>query len=192
MDQLMMQEKHHFKKSIKKNGYSIICCEDCGYWHVHPMPTEEVLNEFYNTRYYDMSGDNRSMTDKINDADSFYTLQYEDRLRNLMKIFPAHLPKTVFDIGAGYGDFLRFMKKKGWKTQGVEPSRHAVDIVKDREELGMVHDSVYSLSKPHFKPAAVVTINNVLEHLADPVKVLEMVKGRLLLPGGVLLVIVPQ
>jgi len=187
-----MKGRHKYKESIIKNNYEVINCEECGYWHVYPMPTEEELNTFYESKYYESIGDNRTMTDKLYDPDGFYTIQYEDRLRNLMEIFPSHLPKTVLDIGAGYGDFLRFMKKHGWETQGLEPSRQAFELIKDREILNVYYGSIYELSDLNFKLASLVTLNNVLEHLRDPRKALEIVKKHVIMPESILCIVVPN
>ena len=42
-----MPQKHKYKESVVKNGYTVINCEDCGYWHVHPMPSEDELKIYY-------------------------------------------------------------------------------------------------------------------------------------------------
>ena len=187
-----MHPNHPYKEFINKKGYTIINCESCGYWHVHPMPTNEELNLHYGQKYYETLGNNRSMTDKLSDPDGFYKIQYEDRLRYINKYLVDNLPRDILDIGAGYGDFLRFMKSAGWKTQGLEPSRNACELTKDREELDIKCASIDELMVVGFKPASVVAINNVLEHLNDPQGVLEVVRKRLLLPNGIIFIAVPN
>jgi SAM-dependent methyltransferase len=132
------------------------------------------------------------MTDKLDDPDGFYRIQYEDRLRLIRKHLSGNLPRSIMDIGAGYGDFLRFMKSAGWETQGLEPSRYAYELIKDRKELGIKCANVDELKNPGLKPASVVTINNVLEHLNSPWEVLEAVRDYLLLPNGIVFIAVPN
>ncbi len=187
-----MQQNHPYKEFIDKNGYTVINCESCGYWHVHPMPTNEELNLHYERTYYETLGDNRSMTDKLNDPDGFYRIQYEDRLRLIKKYLSDNLPRSIMDIGAGYGDFLRFMKSAGWEAHGMEPSRYAYELIEDREELGIKCASVDELMNLGLKPVSVVTINNVLEHLNCPQGVLETVREHLLLPKGIVFIVVPN
>jgi len=185
-----MENKHLYKESIKKDNYTVINCEECGYWHVYPMPTEDELNNYYESKYYHNLGDNRSMTDKLDDPDGFYAIQYEDGLRYITKIFPRDLPKTIIDIGAGYGDFLIFMKNNGWSACGVEPSKYAYQNIKDKSldiKLGNI-EQVYA----EFKPASLVTLNSVLEHVGDPRRVLDVIRDYLLLPRGILSIIVPN
>lgn len=187
-----MQQNHPYKEFVDKKGYTVINCESCGYWHVHPMPTNEELNLHYEQNYYETLGDNRTMTDKLDDPDGFYRLQYEDRLRLITKHLGDGLPRSIMDIGAGYGDFLRFMKSKGWETQGVEPSRHAYELIENRKELDIKCANVDELTNPGFKPVSVVAINNVLEHLNCPQGVLETAREHLLLPNGIVFIVVPN
>jgi len=183
---------HPYKEVISKNDYRIINCESCGYWHVNPMPTNEELNLYYEKKYYETLGDNRSMTDKLDDPDGFYRIQYEDRLRHITKNLCDGLPRSILDIGAGYGDFLNFMKTAGWETQGLEPSRHAYELIKERDALDVRFGTVDELTDLGFNPVSVVTLNNVLEHLNNPQRVLEIVREYLLLPKGIVFIALPN
>ena len=187
-----MQANHPYNEFIDKNGYRVIKCESCGYWHVHPMPTNEELNLYYEKKYYEAIGNNRDMTDKQHDPDGFYKMQYENRLRYVTKHLCNDLPHTILDIGAGYGDFLNFMKAAGWQTQGLEPSKHAYEAMKTRDSLNVKCAAVDKLMDLDFKPVSVVTLNNVLEHLNDPMKVLGIVKENLLLPNGIVFIVLPN
>lgn len=187
-----MKSRHSYKKSVARNNYRVVNCEKCGYWHVYPMPSEEELRDFYDVKYDETLSDDRTMTDKIRDSDGFYAIQYEDRLRHIMKVFPPYLPKTVIDIGAGYGDFLKFMKDKRWDTSGLEPSKYMYEQLIDTKTINIKSSGINEISKLGFAPASLVTLNNVLEHLREPRMVIEDIKKYLLLPGGILSVIVPN
>lgn len=159
---------------------------------MHPMPTQKELDAYYTTRYYKTLKNNRSMTDKVRDADGFYKIQYKDRLRRLTNLLPAALPKRLLDIGAGYGDFLRFMKTNGWETQGLEISRVTHAMVRDKGMLNIKHGSINEILRLGFKPSSVITLNNVLEHLRDPKGTLDVIRNNLLLSRGIILIIVPN
>ena len=186
-----MPQKHKYKESVVKNGYTVINCEDCGYWHVHPMPSEDELKIYYRNKYYETLSDNRSMTDKIDDPDGFIKITHYDKLRQLEKLLSPDLPRLVLDIGAGYGDFLSFMKTNGWKTQGLEPSKEAYNTAKNKK-LNIKFGDLNNLLNLGLKPSSVVSLNNVLEHLREPLKVLEIIREHLLLPGGIVLILVPN
>lgn len=187
-----MQTQHKFKELIVKNNYKIINCKMCGFWHVYPIPSQAELNAYYKTKYYETLGDNRSMTDKLRNPDGFYAIQYEDRLRRILKLLPSQMPRLVLDIGAGYGDFLRFMKRNGWEVQGLEVSRSAFQSIKDRTVLNIKQGEIDKILKLDFRPSSVVTLNNVLEHLRDPQWMIETIRKHLLLPKGILFIVVPN
>lgn len=186
-----MTKEHTFKNSITRSGYKVVDCVSCGYWHVDPMPSAEELTKFYESSYYETTED-RSQTDRLEDPDGFYTIQYEDTLRYLNMTVPSGMPKTILDIGAGYGDFLRFMNRNGWETRGIEPSKLACDLIKDRKVLNIRQCGIDNLMSAGFDRSTVVALNNVLEHLTDPDKVLADVKKYLLSPEGVVLIFVPN
>ena len=186
-----MKSAHNYDECVKKNNWRVINCRTCGYWHVYPMPEEKELAEYYRNKYYKTLKGNRSMTDKFNDPDGFYSLQYADRLRQIHRFLPTGMPKTVIDIGAGYGDFLSFMKKNNWKVQGSEPSELAFRKIKDNA-LNIKLCSMNEFEEAGFKPAAVVALNNVLEHLRQPQKVLDEVRKHLLLRGGIVSIVMPN
>lgn len=188
-----MYLKHEYSESLERNDYTIINCKSCGYWHVYPMPSEEDLNTYYENKYYNTLSkeDNRSMTDKEDDPDGFYTIYYEDKLRHINNILPKELPKTIIDIGAGYGDFLSFMKKKGWIVQGIEPSEQAHDFSKN-EDLNIRCGPFEEILDMGFQKSSVVVFNNVLEHLREPKKVLVDVKKHLLAKDGILSIAIPN
>jgi len=187
-----MKSKHQFKESITRNNYPVVNCKTCGYWHVHPMPTEEELNRYYETRYYEANQHNRTQTDRLHDPDGFYTIQYQDTLRYLNRVMPKKYPRTILDIGAGYGDFLRFMHRHGWTTGGIEPSKHAIELIDDRKKLNIRQANINNLSGAGFGRQAVVALNNVLEHLPDPVGTINAVRKHLLMPKGILLIVIPN
>ena len=188
-----MQSKHEYSESVEHNNYTIINCKSCGYWHVYPIPSEEELNTYYENKYYNtlLKEDNRSMTDKKDDPDGFYTIYYEDKLRHINNILPKELSKTIMDIGAGYGDFLSFMKKNGWIVQGIEPSEEAHDCSKN-DDLNIRCGPFEEILEMGFQKSSVVAFNNVLEHLREPEKVLMDVKEHLLAQDGILSIAIPN
>ena len=188
-----MQPEHEYSESVERNNYTVINCKSCGFWHVNPIPSKEELNMFYENKYYKClnENENRSMTDKKNDPDGFYAIYYEDKLRHINNLISNKLPRTIIDIGAGYGDFLYFMKNKGWTTQGLEPSKEAYEFFKDKG-LDIRLSSFEELLDLDFQKSSVVTLNNVLEHLRQPEKVLMEIKEHLLDPDGIISIAIPN
>jgi SAM-dependent methyltransferase len=99
-------------------------------------------------------------------------------------------PGRLLDLGCGSGKFLRDMRELGWDVAGVDPDPKVASYL--RHQYGLdVHQG--SLEDAHIAEASfdVVTMNNVIEHLPDPIRTLQAVR-RVLRPGGKLVVLTPN
>jgi SAM-dependent methyltransferase len=93
----------------------------------------------------------------------------------------------LLDIGAGTGAFLEAAKKNGWDVCGVEPSKMAARSARNK---GLdILERIDDLDTDAFFDA--ITLWHVLEHLPDLEEAVRKIK-RLLKPGGVLVVAVPN
>jgi SAM-dependent methyltransferase len=109
------------------------------------------------------------------------------RIRDLLGVPPAAAPR-VLDFGCGEGDFLEAAHVLGFECYGVDLGARddgtvarGVHIVRDLEEL----------DERGVGPFDAATLFQVLEHLAEPLAVLEQLAARLR-PGAVLVVEVPD
>jgi SAM-dependent methyltransferase len=109
------------------------------------------------------------------------------RIRALLGVPSGAAPRVV-DFGCGEGDFLEAAHVLGFECHGVDfgappggVTARGVHIV----------DSIASLDALDVGPFDAATLFQVLEHLADPLAVLEQLAARLR-PGGVLVVEVPD
>lgn len=105
----------------------------------------------------------------------------------------ANLTKSkkgkVFEVGASVGGLLKAFKVDGWSVSGVEPSdkaqkeavRNGIEVYLGSFEKLKFTASTYDL----------VVINHTLEHVNEPLRVLDKIKN-ILKPGGVVLVGVPN
>ena len=98
--------------------------------------------------------------------------------------------RRILDVGCSYGFFLDTARQRGWSVAGVEVSESAARFA--QETYGL---PVYAgpLSDAPYAPGSfdVVTIRHVLEHVPDPLGMV-LDARRLLAPGGLLLVAVPN
>jgi SAM-dependent methyltransferase len=109
--------------------------------------------------------------------------------RDLERIEEVVVPGRVLDVGCWTGSFLVAAAERGWQPVGIEPSRWAADRARQRG-VPVVEGE---LSDFREDPASfrLVSLCDVLEHLADPGGALDAVR-ELLEPGGVLFVTVPD
>ncbi len=99
---------------------------------------------------------------------------------NLKKLLDSryrHMPRlpecggVLLDVGCGDGSFLGLARACGWKVVGLDPDPKAVT---NAAKLGL---TVYEGGIEYFEGESelldVITLNHVIEHVHDPVKVLK-------------------
>lgn len=95
----------------------------------------------------------------------------------------------VLDIGCGFGESLGYHRQRGCDAHGVEAD---ANILRVAERHGL--QVRVGLFDPANYPVAsfdVVTLDQVIEHVGDPVAVLRGV-GQVLKPGGMLMLSTPN
>jgi len=112
--------------------------------------------------------------------------RYEDLLRSLERYRSTG---RFLDVGCGGGFLVQAAQDLGWRAEGVEPSRPAVEFGRG---LGLdLHRG--TLDDHEFPEGAydLITAMEVIEHVDDPVG---LVRGaaRLLRPGGALYLTTPN
>ncbi|MBA3414964.1 MAG: class I SAM-dependent methyltransferase, partial [Chloroflexia bacterium] len=118
-------------------------------------------------------------------ASLFKVVLLRDRGRALLD----RKPGRVLDIGCGNGDFLRFLKRRGWEVAGTDFSAEAAALA--RAKGIPVHRG--DLASAAFPDRAfdVVTLWHVVEHLPHPHRELDEVE-RILRDDGLLVIEVPN
>lgn len=93
----------------------------------------------------------------------------------------------VLEIGSSTGEMLT--QFKDWEVLGIEPSQTAVQIARSRK-INTLHTTFEKaeLPKNYFD---VIIMNHVLEHVADPIQVVNKIYTILKL-GGIVLIDVPN
>ena len=101
------------------------------------------------------------------------------------------VPGRILDVGCASGTFLGAILAHGWHGEGVEPS--AVQFELAKEALGAkCRLQQCSLQEAKLEGKFdVVSLWDVLEHVADPVGFLQHC-GQLLVPGGLIVLNVPD
>lgn len=122
------------------------------------------------------------------------TIGYYRNLKNEILPFIPSESKTILDVGCGQSYFLMNVKNKKnnkIETWGIEPveeiSEEGGKNV-DHFITGKVEDSLQFIPDNYFD---VITFNDVLEHLLDPVEVLKKIKNKLS-QNGVIVASIPN
>jgi 2-polyprenyl-3-methyl-5-hydroxy-6-metoxy-1,4-benzoquinol methylase len=84
----------------------------------------------------------------------------------------------LMEVGANVGVLLDTARDRGWRARGVEPSRWAVEMGRDRFGVDLVQGTAETLEAEPGSVDAVVMLD-VLEHLVDPVAALRGLRPAL-------------
>jgi len=97
---------------------------------------------------------------------------------------------SILDIGCGWAQALLFFKDKGLDCYGFDPAIEAVEYG-CKKGLNIKHAGLEGMNVFDNKKFDMVTMFNVLEHLANPEKSINQIK-EILKPNGILAIDVPN
>lgn len=172
--------------------YTIGRDEKFGFLKVIPTPSEKEIAEYYANEFY--SSDYGSLNDssasvQIKDKE-YYDSRWQDMLDTISSKIGDIKGKSVLDVGCGWGQALLYFKEKGMECYGFDPAQSAIDFAKSQglnvQCCGLETADVFN------KRFDIVMLINVLEHLSDPEKILKEIREKILSPGGVLIIDVPN
>lgn len=162
--------------------FAVVQCRECGLCYTNPRPTPESIQQFYPSQYRPHHAPVRPPRRLWS---KFCMRSSVDEVAP-----PRHGPARLLDFGCGNGRYLRRMHRLGWQVLGMDCSKGAVKRV--RTEWGLPA-LVGSLPHAELEPGSfeLITMRQSLEHLHDPLAVLEEAR-RLLSSTGRLLVMCPN
>ena len=111
---------------------------------------------------------------------------HKRRLNNIQR-YLGKPPQEIhlLDVGASSGAFLSSAQALGFKAEGVEPSEGAAETARS---LGLnVHTGTLETVALASSQYDVITLFEVIEHLADPTALLKTCH-RLLKPSGIMVI----
>jgi len=116
---------------------------------------------------------------------------YDNVRKEMLKYLPANA-KKVMDVGCGNGAFASLVKQKNeaevWGIELMEQEAKVAQTVLDKVFIGNCEKHIDDLPQNYFD---VIYFNDVLEHLADPYSVLDILKSKLS-PNGVIISSLPN
>jgi len=154
----------------------VVRCE-CGLVFIIPQPARSLIERAYDAEYYAPWETQRALREGI----------WRRRFERMESLFSA--PGRLLDVGCGMGEFLRLARARGWRVSGTELSPYAVRAA---AALGLTvsEGEIWEAALPS-DAFDVVTCWHVLEHAADPRRIVEEAH-RVLGPGGWLVLATPN
>ncbi|WBX73693.1 class I SAM-dependent methyltransferase [Tenacibaculum pacificus] len=146
-----------------------------------PVP-QNLENYYVSDAYISHTDSKKSVFDKVYQVVKNHTLKQKLKLINSFK----SEEKTILDVGAGTGDFLKVCKENNWKVSGVEPSEKARNFA-SKKNIELQED----ISDYKGEQFDVISLWHVLEHIPNLIEYINQLK-KLLKPNGVLIIAVPN
>lgn len=164
---------HHFyRKLFSLSSTEIVSCRSCGL-----TKTENFKTPVYKKYHRD---------DDYQKDEWLYRNFFQKRFQNIQKYHPK--PGRVLDIGCSTGILLQLLKDRNWEVWGVEPSQSGEVARRRGIKTVRQHFERAGLPKDYFDA---IILNHTLEHLENPVIILQKVR-KLLKKGGEVFVDVPN
>jgi SAM-dependent methyltransferase len=155
--------------------YNLAECAGCHTRFLNPLPTSEELSRFYAPHYYG----------------SDWYKQEEKGRRFGRTMLPGDSIGKFLDVGCSLGFFINGIhQSSGWGVYGVEISPEAVAFAQDKLNLDVRLGELSGAGYPD-QFFDYIHVNNVLEHVCNPIDFLKECR-RILRPGGKLYLSVPN
>ncbi len=169
-----------------------------GYKHISPIPDPSDLSYFYQSDYPEMLQEGEAAEDVARLIEGGEEAERERAWRRatwyadvqaLVESIDSDVSR-VLDVGAGTGEFLAYMQDNGFDVVGLEPSSKIGEVARSKG-LTIHATTLEDFAETTEDSFDVVTLFHVLEHVPNPVEVLEAAHS-LLGKGGLLIVKVPN
>lgn len=167
-----------------------------GYFELIEKPTTQEMAKYYESSYY--QNEESTYQKNYSKKELEYIIQKLDKeyyvIENELNKEKIKENKSFLDIGCGEGWAMDYFLKKGWSSLGLDYSDFGCkqfnsDLAKDM----MVGDIYINLQEiiNQKKTFTVIWLDNVLEHVLDPGRLLEDCL-KLVEPKGILMIEVPN
>jgi len=163
-----------------KDGFRHVKCQNCGLIYVSLILREDIMEQYWrDEKAWSAVLDTRAQIEMDN-------LKYQYGLDLVSWRVPG---RRLLDIGGGGGGFANLATEAGWQVTALELNQENSKRMADQGiQVIVKHLEMADLASGSFD---LISLWEVLEHLVDPGLTLSEVH-RLLAPGGLLLVMVPN
>ena len=163
----------------KSGKYSFNSCKLCSLTWITPLLDQKGLEELYPPDYHGFNTNSNFLISKL------YSLVYYFRFRKYSKYLSSKSFRLL-DVGCADASYFKKLSKsiKNLECYGVENNSAVVEKAKNEGLsifLGTIDDVPKNLSFD------LIIMNNLLEHVIDPLEELKTAKGFLKLGGKIFL-----
>lgn len=179
---VFLEAKDYF---LTQEKFTIVKCENCGFLFVNPRPTVNEISKYYKSeKYISHSTSQQGLLNKI------YTWIRKKNHKKKYKLISQYKKLgAILDIGCATGEFLSFLKSKGWSVTGIEPNENARNFAINTYDIGVFpENAMEELGDGMYD---IVSMWHVLEHVHNLNERLNIIY-RLLKNDGIAIIAVPN
>ena len=177
------------KEIDKINNLSVIFCQECEGYFIHPMPSDEFLRKWYSEEEKKKRWNNDiNLAIKANHEQNRYN--YEEYFRIASETLNLDGRGKVLEIGCYSGLFLKKFKELGYECKGIDLNQGFVKYGREHYGLDLECGTIFDLkfTKNSFD---IIIFHQLLEHLNDPHSFLREIR-RILKDDGHIFFSVPN
>ncbi len=178
--------------------YKLVVDSQYGYKKI-VVENEDAFNDFYRDDYYkkwihrQKEKIEKSVLVKERNEQYYSSWMENTFYLDVLEVINSNtesMCKELLDIGCGSGIFIEWMTANGWNCKGVEPNKEAAQVARENK-LNVFNGTLEEYALKQEDLFSVITMHNVLEHIPNPEKTLDVAK-QLLNPSGILFIKVPN
>lgn len=170
-------------------GGSYYRCPTCFHFYIRQRPTAAALKKFYqnDATYQATYADKDLIATRMNQV----AYPKTDWVLNRYRAQYGREPKSLLDIGAGSGHMVKAARDRGLRADGIELSQSGIAFAKLNFEIDLFgHD--FLAGHPAIKNYDIITFWGVLEHVVNPIEMLNAANRHLEPGSGMLIAEVPR
>lgn len=169
---------------FEKDSLTIVQCNECDLVYVNPVFDNDKYIELYKSENY------QEIVKQLGEESHEYRKRRfgKERIDVIEKYHNSELSKSLLEIGCSTGFVLEEAAERGWDAVGVELNPSAVDFGNKRG-LTIINKPLEQIK--FTRKFSAIALYDVLEHLIDPIHLLETLREALE-PGGKIYVYVPN
>jgi SAM-dependent methyltransferase len=162
-----------------------VLCTKCGHVFTNPAPSPEALATYYRDAY-------RQDYKQIATPKRKHVYRAGmGALTRFARLAP-HIARAarVIDIGAGGGEFVYLLARRGFDVAGIEPHAGYANYAREMYGVDIKAGTLETAAFPE-NSADAITMHHVLEHTSSPLSALRQI-WTWLKPGGIAVIEVPN
>lgn len=164
-----------------------------GFYQYHPLPSDEELQEYYADKYYQQGLGSYSVSYTDEEIEYFKIKALLIYLKT-SQLIDMSKKRAFMDIGCGEGWVLNEFNKQGHIVEGIDFSKHGIlkfhPHLLDNFEQGNIYE-LLDRKIADGEKFDVLLLANVIEHVIEPVDLLEKIKN-IMLPDSLIVIIAPN